>query len=104
MACNLSCSRAEAGALMEGGHPEWRLRRPGEGVGLPRSGVDNISAEDTAASLRSRASVFRPEISLWGAQLPSKNRRGFSTMIWWMSWSEAPSSLRRGSTRREMNV
>lgn len=41
---------------------------------------------------------------LRGAQLPSKNRRGFSTVIWWMSWSEAPNSLRRGSTRREMNV
>jgi hypothetical protein len=38
------------------------------------------------------------------AYAPSKNRRGFSTVIWWMSWSEAPSSLRRGSTRREMNV
>jgi hypothetical protein len=43
-------------------------------------------------------------VHLRGSQLPSKNRRGFSTVIWWMSWSEAPSSLRRGSTRREMNT
>ena len=46
----------------------------------------------------------RSSVHLRRAQLPSKNRRGFSTVIWWMSWSEAPSSLRRGSTRREMNV
>jgi NAD(P)-dependent dehydrogenase (short-subunit alcohol dehydrogenase family) len=46
----------------------------------------------------------RSSVRLQEAQLPSKNRRGFSTMIWWMSWSEAPSSLRRGSTRRGMNV
>jgi ABC-type nitrate/sulfonate/bicarbonate transport system substrate-binding protein len=45
-----------------------------------------------------------PSVHLRGAQLPSKNRRGFSTVSWWMSWSEAPSPLRWGSTRREMNV
>jgi hypothetical protein len=68
-----------------------------------------VAASRALTTLSSRAHQFLPHnprssVHLRGAQLPSKNRRGFSTVIWWMSWSEAPSSLRRGSTRREMNV
>jgi hypothetical protein len=68
-----------------------------------------VAASRVPTPLPSRAHQFLPHdyrssVHLRGAQLPSKNRRGFSTVSWWMSWSEAPSSLRRGSTRREMNV
>ena len=51
-------------------------------------------------SLNRLADVVHPR----PPQLPSKNRRGFSTMSWWMSCSEAPNALSRGSTRREINV
>ncbi len=37
-------------------------------------------------------------------QVPSKNRRGFSTMSCWMSASEAPNSFSLGSTFLRMKL
>jgi hypothetical protein len=96
-----------------GSHYKGQIEGIAKGNALAQNPFINrrfgVSASRAPTPLSLCAYQFMPHndqssVRLRGAQLPSKNRRGFSTMTWWMSWSEAPNSLRRGSTRRGMNV